>query len=395
MRRFLVESLFVATRQLRHRGRQAGPMLAGVGVAVVLMFMQLGFRNSLYESAVGVPRAVVADLFVTNALYESMTVVPPWFPRSTLHTIGAVDGVATARPLYVMALDVSSPNRGVKMGTWMLAYDLRQPIFRAADVNRAADLLNLPNAVLLDSRSRFEYQTVVARVQRGETPSLTLPQGSATLSPYLTVAGLFTQGPTFFADGLMITSDLNYYRWTQNPLDRLSLGLVTLDPGADPQAVKRRVQATVGDGLRVLTREEFLDQERNFFATRTPIGTIFNFGLLVGMVVGVVFVSQVLQGIVETNIREYAVLSTMGYNEYFLGAIVLEISLIVSFVTFVPSFFLSILLYHLAAGATTLPLAMTPQSAATVFGAVVCMGVLAALIAMRKLKKSNPLDLFS
>ncbi|MDX2103636.1 MAG: FtsX-like permease family protein [Alphaproteobacteria bacterium] len=395
MRQFIAESLFVATRQLRHRGRQAGPMLAGVGVAIVLMFMQLGFRNSLYESAVGVPRAVSADLFVTNALYESMTVVPPWFPRSTLHRISAIDGVATARPLYVQAVDVSSPSKGVKMGSWMLAYDLRQPVFLAADINQAADLLKLPNAVLLDSRSRFEYQTVVARVRNGETPSLTLPQGSATLSPYLIVAGLFTQGPTFFADGLMITSDLNYYRWMQTPLDRLSLGLVTLDPATDPQEMKQRIQTAVGDGLRVLTRQEFLDQERNFFATRTPIGTIFNFGLLVGMVVGVVFISQVLQGIVEVNIREYAVLSTMGYRESFLGMIVLEISLIVAVVTFIPSFALSVLLYHLAANATTLPLAMTLESAVTVFGAVLCMGVLASLIAMRKLKKSNPLDLFS
>ena len=395
MRRLFMESLFVATRQLRHRGRQAGPMLAGVGVAVLLMFMQLGFRNALYESAIGVPKAVSADLFVTNALYESMTVVPPWLARSTLGQITSVEGVSAARPLYMIAVDVNSPKKGVKMSTWLLAYDLRQPIFRAEDVNRAADVLNLPNAVLLDSLSRFEYQDVVVQVRGGETPSLTLPQGGATFFPYLTVEGLFTQGPTFFADGLMITSDLNYYRWMQLPLDRVSMGLVTLHPGVEPQDAKRRVQALVGAGLRVLTRQEFMDQERDFFATRTPIGTIFNFGLFVGMVVGVVFISQVLQGIVDANIREYAVLNTMGYEVHFFGMIVLEISVIVAMITFVPSLGLSAILYKLAADATTLPLILTMESVVTVFCAVISMGVFASLLAMRKLRNANPLDLFS
>lgn len=395
MRRLVLQSLFIAVRQLRHRGGQSGPMLAGVGVAVLLMFMQLGFRNALYESAIGVPRSVAADLFVSNSLYESMTVVPPWVARSAIDKIRSIEGVASARPMYVMALDVNSPSKGVKMSTWLLAYDLRQPIFLADDVNQASDTLKLPNAVLLDSLSRFEYKTVVEQVRSGRTPSLTLPQGTATLSPYLTVEGLFTKGPTFFADGLMITSDLSYYNWTRIPLDRVSLGLVTLEAGVDSQDAKRRVQALIGSGMRVLTRQEFLDQERDFFATRTPIGTIFNFGLIVGMVVGVVFISQVLQGIVDANIREYAVLNTMGYETYFFGMIVFEISLIVAMITFVPSLGLSTVLYKVAANATTLPLNLTLESVVTVFCAVVSMGIFAALLAMRKLRSANPLDLFS
>jgi putative ABC transport system permease protein len=171
--------------------------------------------------------------------------------------------------------------------------------------------------------------------------------------------------------------------------------LVTLHPGVDPQEAKRRIQAVAGDKLRVLTRQEFLDQEREFYATRTPIGTIFNFGLIVGMIVGVVFISQVLQGIVDANIREYAVLNTMGYEVHFFGLIVLEISLIVAVLTFVPSLGLSAGLYKLAAGATTLPLNLTQDSIAKVFIAVISMGVFAAAIAMRKLRKANPLDLFS
>lgn len=394
MWRLLSQSLFVATRQLRHRSKSSMVMLAGVCMAVLLMFMQLGFRNALYDSAIKIPQSVVADIIITNHLYESLTVVPPWLPRSLLAQVKSVEGVADARPLYVMIMDVNSAAKGTKMSTWLLAFDLGQPVFQADDINRQIDVLKLPNAAILDSLSRYEYQPIVREAIAGNTPTLTLPQGSATLSPYVDIVGLFTKGPTFFADGLMISSDLNYFRWTRVPLDRVSLGLVTLGPGTDPVEAKSRIQAFVGNGYRVLSHAEFLAQERNFYATRTPIGTIFNLGLVVGMVVGVVFISQVLHGIIDANIREYAVLNTMGYEVYFFGLIVLEISLIVSLLTFIPSLGLSALLYKVAADATTLPLRLTLDSVKTVFYAVLSMGVFASLLAMRKLRNANPLDLF-
>ena len=52
-------SVFLALRQLLHRSRGSIGGLAGVCVAVVLMFMQLGFRNALYDSALNIPAALI------------------------------------------------------------------------------------------------------------------------------------------------------------------------------------------------------------------------------------------------------------------------------------------------------------------------------------------------
>jgi putative ABC transport system permease protein len=395
MKSLLSETLFMAYRQLHHRMRAALGMLAGVCVAIILMFMQLGFRNALYDSAIQIPEAVEADLFVTSTLYESLAVTPPWVSRAALNQARSVPGVADVRSLYAFVAELSSPRNGYKMSAWILAFDPKRPVFRNDEINRNIDLLKLPNNALMDRLSRYEYEPIVQNISEGRGQKIAIPLSGSTLSPVMNVEGLFSLGPSFFVDGLVITSDINFYRWMGVPLDRVSLGLVTLAPGANPVAVKKAIANAIQGNAKVFDRDEYMEAEREYYATKTPIGMIFNLGLAVGVVVGIVFITQVLNGIIDANLREYAVLMTMGYELIFFGMIIFEISLFVSVVTFLPSMVFSTALYHLAAGATALPLSMTLGSACGVFGAVLLMGALASLLAMRKMRNANPLDLFS
>jgi putative ABC transport system permease protein len=391
----LSETFFMAIRQLAHRARGSLGMLAGVCVAIILMFMQLGFRNALYDSAVTIPEAVDADLFITSTIYESLSATPPWFPRTALYQAQSVPGVADVRSLYCYVGELSSPRTNAKMSAWFLAFDPKRPVFRNAEINEKLDLLKLPNSVLLDRLSRYEYETLTRAVEQGARPRIVVPMASATLSPVITIEGLFSLGPSFFVDGLAIMNDINFYRLIGVPLDRVSLGLVTLQPGVDPAAARDTVAAALGGTAKVFTRDEYLAAEREFYAVRTPIGAIFNLGLVVGVVVGIVFISQVLHSIIDANLKEYAVLMAMGYEVRFFGLIVFEISIAVSIVTFIPSVLASYLLYSLAADATGLPLALSVGSISGVLGTVLGMGALASLLSMRKLSKANPLDLFS
>jgi len=146
---------------------------------------------------------------------------------------------------------------------------------------------------------------------------------------------------------------------------------------------------------KVMSRDQYIAAEKNFYATRTPIGIIFNIGLFVGVVVGVVFISQVLHGIIDSNLREYAVLAAMGYKSTFFMIIVFEIATAIAIFTFVPSVIVSAGLYGVAGAATLLPLSLRIESVMGVLVLVLLMGNVAALMAMRKLKLANPLDLFS
>lgn len=382
-------------RQLRHIGFRLVGTFAGVCVAILLVFMQIGFLDAVIGSALNLPRALQADLFVVGPQYESLAYTPPWFARDVLYRAQSVQGVADVRPFYTFIAQVRDPRDGSAMAARFSAFDPASPVLDVPGLQDGLPYLNLPRAALLDSRSRRKFATAIAAVEAHGEQRIYLQNLTTTLAPDLNAVGLYRLGPDFTIDGGFIVSTLNYYRFFHVPLDRVSLGLVRLVDGVDPDAARDALAARLGDGVRVKTREQFLTGEHDYFVYQTPIGIILGFGLLVGVFIGVVFVMQALYSIIEMNIAEYAVLRAMGYRDKFFIALVLQIALVIGFGAFVPSLLLTAGLYELVAGATKLSFELTGGVVLTVLVAVLVMSATAVLFAARKLRRSNPLDLFS
>ena len=74
--------------------------------------------------------------------------------------------------------------------------------------------------------------------------------------------------------------------------------------------------------------------------------------------------------------------------------VVLEESLILSVLGFLPGAALAWGLYAITVKATNLPLQMTWARGALIFGLTVVMCGLSAMLAMRKLRQANPADVF-
>ncbi len=387
-------SLALAMRQLLFRGRQSVGALAGVCVAIVLMFMQLGFSNALYDSALNIYRVADGEIVLTSPLYRSLIYSPPWFPRSALTAAGGVDGVAETKPLYALSGLMLSPQGG-SIGSWVMGLDIDRPALRLPALNTDLEILRVPNTALLDRKSRYEFEPYAQALEAGDTPDLAVYLPQAQLAPVFSLRGSFELGPTFSLDGLVVTSDLNFYRALGVPLDRVSIGVVQLHSGADPQRVAAELRQLLEGRARVFLHEELLAFEKDFYTFRTPIGVIFNMGLLVGVVVGVVFISQVLHGIIDANLKEYAVLVAMGYPTNFFVLIVLEIAGAIALLTFLPSLGLAAALYQATALATHLPLELSLGAVSAILALVVGMGCIAALFAMRRVRLANPLELFT
>jgi len=387
-------SLALAMRQLLHRGRQSVGALAGVCMAIVLMFMQLGFSNALYDSALNVYRVLDGEIVLTSPVYSSLVFSPPWFPHSALTAASAVQGVAETRPLYAFSGMLLSSKAGA-IGGWILGLDVDRPAIRLPGLSTGLETLRIPDTAVLDRKSRYEFEPFVRALAASETPDLPVYLPGAPLAPVFSLRGSFELGPTFTLDGLIVTSTDTFSRLLSVPLDRVSIGVVRLEPGADPQRVAADLRELLDGQARVFLRDELIDWEKRFYTYRTPIGVIFNMGLLVGVVVGVVFISQVLHGIIDANLKEYAVLVAMGYPPRFFVLIVLEIAGAIALLTFIPSLAIAAGLYHAAANATHLPLNLSPVAIASIFSLVVIMGCVAALFAMRRVRLANPLDLFT
>jgi putative ABC transport system permease protein len=154
------------------------------------------------------------------------------------------------------------------------------------------------------------------------------------------------------------------------------------------------LQKNLPNDVRVLTKAEFINFEKQYWSENTSIGFIFTMGTAIGFVVGVVIVYQILSGDVAEHTAEYATLKAMGYQDSYLLTVVFQEALILAFLGFLPGSAIAVSLYALTRNATNLPLFMTMSRAITVLILTIMMCLISGGIATRKLRAADPADIF-
>jgi putative ABC transport system permease protein len=203
-------------------------------------------------------------------------------------------------------------------------------------------------------------------------------------------------GTSFGVDGTVITSDLNFARIVpQVGLARVSIGVVRLAAGANPEAVQAALRARLPHDVKILTRQEMLDAEVAYWARATPIGFVFTFGVLMGLVVGMIIVYQILFADISDHLKEYATLKAIGYTDRYLSGIVVTLAMIMSGIGYIPAVVSSLVIYAIIRNVTVLPVAMTESRLISVLAITLVMSVASALFALRVLRRADPMDLFA
>jgi putative ABC transport system permease protein len=362
--------------------------LAGIAFADVLMFMQLGFLNALYDSNTRVDRAMLADVILYSPKALNLQNLST-FSRRRLRQAMDVSGVQTASGLYINSLTWKNPQTRLSATVQVLGFDPDVPAFDLPAVNQQLAKIKLPDVVLFDRGARGKYAEVIAKVDRGE--SVTTEVDNRTL----TIGGLFRLGASFGADASLMASDQTFLRlFPRRNAASVSLGLVRLKPGYDPLQVVAALKSHLPEDVRVLTAQEFVQFEENYWRSASPVGFIFGLGTIMAFVVGVVIVYQVLSTDVNSHLKEYATFKAMGYSNSYLLVVVFEEAIILAFLGFIPGFLWPNILYVLAANATTLPIYMTFSRAILVLTLTVVMCMLSGAIATRKLQAADPADMF-
>jgi putative ABC transport system permease protein len=164
---------------------------------------------------------------------------------------------------------------------------------------------------------------------------------------------------------------------------------------ADPDVVAARLRGMISDkSLRIRSYAQAQADDLNYQQTKRPTGIIFGFGVIIGILVGIVIVYQVLSTDVADHLGEYATFKAMGYKQRFFLGIVFEEALILAVLGFIPGFIVASGLLVGMKQATTLPLAMTWEMAAMVFIGTLLACSLSGAIATRRLAAADPADLF-
>ncbi|MBM0745087.1 FtsX-like permease family protein (plasmid) [Phormidium sp. CLA17] len=374
--------------QLSHEKVRLLVAIGGIAFADMLMFMQLGFEASLYDSNTRANRAMLADIILISPKALNLQNVST-FSRRRLMQAMDIPGVQTTNALYVNTINWKNPQTRQTATVQMLGFAPDQPAFDLPEVNQQLDKIKLPNVVLFDRGARGKYEEVIAQVDQGKIITAEVDRHT------LTIAGLFSLGASFGSDASLMMSDQTFLRlFPRRDAASISIGLIRLKPGYDPQQVVADLKAHLPDDVRVLTAQEYVQFEEKFWKSASPIGFIFGLGTAMAFVVGIVIVYQVLSTDVNAHIKEYATFKAMGYQNIYLLGVVFEEVIILSIMGFFPGLLLSFGLYHLAAKATALPLYMTVTRALMVLVLTIVMSMLSGAIATRKLQSADPADMF-
>ncbi len=374
--------------QLKREKLRFAVALLGVAFAVVLILMQLGFREALFNSAVRFHDALDCDVvLISNEL--SYIVDPRAFSQRRLLQARGAPGVASVTPVYLGMASWENPDTHVARGIFAVGIDPAGRPLALPEVNAQLDAIVREDAALYDALSRPEFGPIAARVRAGETLIAEVNHRE------IRIPALFRLGTSFGMDGSLVTSETNFLRLFPNrERGLIDIGLVRAQPGVSPAAVRDAIRARVGGDVVVLTLAEFRAKEIAFWDSTTPIGYVFSFGVVVGLVVGGIIVYQILFADVNDHLPEYATLKAMGYSNAFLAGVVVQQAVILAAFGFVPAMALSVVLYRVSGDATLLPLEMTTERAVTVFGLTVGMCVLSALMALRKVRSADPAEIF-
>jgi putative ABC transport system permease protein len=379
----------LAWRQLFHQRLRLLAATAGIAFAVILIMVQLGFQDALYQSATLHYDHMTADIVLLSPQYEAIMYNNSGFPSRRLDQAHAVDGVASTLAVYGSFVAWKNPWTHMERTMYMFGFNPVPGYFDLGAIKDPGPLLRTGDNVLFDERSRKEYGDVPSAFRAGKRVVTEM------VGHRVEVAGLFSAGTSFGIDGAVVLSDANFFRLLpgRSP-EVVNFGLIKVKPGYDPDRVRERLAKALPNDVRVLTHSQLDAAEREFWSSNTPIGFIFALGVCLGLVVGIIVVYQILYTDVTDHLPEYATLKAIGYKDSFLFAIIIQESVILSVFGYIPGFFIALLIYSIARDATFLPLRMTSERSVVVYLLTVGMCVLSGALALRRLRKADPAEIF-
>jgi len=367
-------------RLLAHERTRLLTSTAGIAFALLMMLLQIGFRNALLDSALQLLYQLDAQVLVINQEKRPF-LSRDSMPMERLYQSLAAPGVRVAKPLWMDLLHWKNledgalrPIRviGIRPGAGGLLID---------EVRVAAALLRRPGTALLDARSRREYGHI--------------GRGRAQVGLHeIEVVGTFPLGSDFEVDGNLIVSDETYFRLTGETPQRLEAALLDLEPGADVQSVVNELRAILPGDVSVFSKRALVERDLAYWRAGTPISVILLVGVGLAFAVGVVICYQILYTDVLDHLAEFATLKAIGYRDPYIRFVVLTEAWVLSLTGFGPAIVAGWALLSGLSQLTGLPASLGTGDALSVALLSLGMCSLAGVLALRKVNLLDPAELF-
>ncbi len=421
----------LALHNLLHQAAKTSVSVGGVAFALLLVFMQLGFMGAVSDTAANVLSKLQFDVVIRARdylhLYE-----PGMFDRKWLKIAENTQGVSRAHPLWITvnnwrtmpnsedAPDYQSEYRPIAV----MAYDPLESLFASESLDNANKHLRSSTSLLLDDSTQPEYGPSNGKRYTTKDVGRTTEIGGQQFE----ISGLFELGTGLAANGAVMLNERGFARVMPyvDTQTQASLGLVQLD-----DAGREHIEETVdllrtrtlldqashttgqlgwlhriavglgrpeplpeGVAVDIMSKEDAISREKYRWLWQTPIGLIFQLGVVLSMFVGAAIVYMVLSTDVANRLPEYATLLAIGYSRGYLASIVMTQALVLSVLGFLSAWGIAEILYRVTSTVSAIPLNMTSTRVIQVAVLGVFMCCLSGLLALRKLWKAEPASLF-
>jgi putative ABC transport system permease protein len=368
--------------------------LAGIGTAILLIFMQLGFRGAVENTATNIYGKMDFDILLRSPDYLHF-MDSGQIERRYINEASALKGIADTNFMRVTVANWRNPQKLNTKAILIVGIDPLKSPFRVRTVDREFSRLTAAETILIDTKSNREFGPENGR--RFSESDVGLQTEIANRN--IQIVGLFEMGAGLAANGAVICNEQGFRRI--DPLaspDRVNFGLLKLRPGESAAnkvaEIKDLLARNNSVPVDVLTRQEVVDRELKRWLGETPIGFIFNLGVLISFVVGAVIVYMVLGNDVANRLHEYATMRAMGYSMTYLAGIVLRQAGYLACFAFGPALVLSLILYGITGRLANISLEMTWERVGFVLLLTVVMSAFSGALALKKLMQVAPAELF-
>ncbi len=382
----------LAWHNLMHDKVRAAVAAAGVGFAVILMFVQIGFYNGALDSPTAPIQALNGEIVMMSSARYALTAEES-FPLARLTQATSCRGVRAATPLYMQRVGSvlrRVGDRGFPIRTF--AVDPANPALRLPELASLPEQLDQPETALIDAATRELFGIPAGLEELQSTPF-------EISGERIELVGRFQLSTDLSNDGNLLMSAENLARYFPfrsrgDPLSQVELGVLQIENGADPEEVKADLQQLLPEDVICYTVPELDALERRFWSSRVPVGSIFSLGAAMGFIVGIVICYQIIYSDAASQLPEFATLKAMGYRSGHFYRVIMQQALYIALLGFVPGLVASAALYEALSDRTGLLLQLTPMRILLVLACTMTMCQVSAVLAIRKVLKADPADLF-
>lgn len=354
--------------------------VTGVAFAVTLVFVQIGLFLGLLSNASVTIRNLDADLWITPRNTANVD-FSNYFPETFVERVRSVPGVARADNLIVYFMYMTLPSGTRESVETYAMHDFRRWGFPWKISEGNVDDLKRGNYIFMDSSAERRF----GPFKTGEYREL--------LDRRMKIIGRTEQAVSFTTTPLVFMDYHTAQVLGGDLLEkRTSYAVVKLAPGADIETVRREIGRRLPYN-DVHTAAEWAEKSERYWVANTGLGLNMYLTVFLGVLVGVVVVTQTLYTSTMEHLREFGTVRAIGGRNSDLYAVIGKQALIAAVLGFSVGGGMA---FSLRGGVEQagLSLLISPEIAAMVGVGTIVLCHAAALISIRKVTRLDPALVF-